>query len=168
MEMLLARCPDSEAVRDLARRMGVTDTRFPKQKENCILCGLCVEVCEKNLGLASISFVGRGSQRRVMVPFGQQSADCIGCGACTAVCPTGAVEVHDEGTARTFSVWNTDLSRVRCRRCERYFGTIKQCDAVMKKTALHGEAFQLCPACRRVVAAESMSLHCSPDVVAPI
>jgi len=165
MEMLLARCPDSATVRDLAARMEVADTRFPKQGENCILCGLCVEVCAKNLGLASISFVGRGRRRRVMTPFGQQSADCIGCGACAAVCPTGAIEVHDEGEERTLSAWNTNLPRTRCRKCGGYFGTIRQCDSVMKKTVLHGNAFQLCPACRREVAAESMSLHCPPEKV---
>jgi predicted molibdopterin-dependent oxidoreductase YjgC len=137
-------------------------TRFPRQNENCILCGLCVEVCAKNLGLASISFVGRGSRRRVMAPFGRQSADCIGCGACAAVCPTGAVEVQDEGAERTISTWNTKLPRAQCRRCQKPFGTIQQCDSVMKRTALHGKALQLCPACRREVAAESMSLHCPP------
>lgn len=159
MEMLLARCPDSEVVRELARRMGVAGTRFPKQSEDCILCGLCVQVCAENLGLASISFVGRGSSRRVMVPFGQQSADCIGCGACAAVCPTGAIKVHDDGAERILPGWNTNLPRVRCRECGRYFGTIRQCNSVIERTELHVNAFQLCPDCRREAAAGSLSLY---------
>ena len=159
MEMLLARCPDSGTVRDLAARMGVADTRFPKQGENCILCGLCVEVCAKNLGLASISFVGRGSRRRVMAPFGQQSADCIGCGACAAVCPTGAVEVRDEGEERTLVAWNTNLPRAQCRNCGRYFGTIRQCDSVTKRTAIQISTSHICPDCRRQAAARSLSLN---------
>ena len=163
MEMLLARCPDSKTVRNLARRMGVADTRFPKQKENCILCGLCVEVCSQNLGIAGISFVGRGIRRRVMVPFEQPSADCIGCGACASVCPTGAIEVHDEGVERTLSVWNTNLPRARCRKCGGYFGTVRQCTSVMTKVPLSGHALQLCPACRREVVAESTSLYGSPE-----
>ena len=163
MEMLLARCPDSETVRELATRMGVAGTRFPKQKEDCILCGLCVQVCAENLGRASISFVGRGSRRRVMTPFGGQSDDCVGCGACAAVCPTGAAKVHDHGAEITLSAWNTSLPRVRCRKCKGFFGTIRQRDSVTKKTALHGNAFELCPACRREVAAESISLHCLPE-----
>lgn len=160
MEMLLARCPDSKTVRDLAEKMGVADTRFPRQNENCILCGLCVQVCEQNLGAASISFVGRGSRRRVMVPFEQQATECIGCGACVAVCPTGAVGLHDEHSERNLTTWNTSLPRAECVRCGRHFGTIQQCDLVIKRAALHGSAYQMCPACRREVAAETLSSHC--------
>ena len=159
MEMILARCPDSEVVRKLATRMGVAETRFPKQAEDCILCGLCVQVCEEKLGLASISFVGRGSRRHVMVPFGQQSENCIGCGACAAVCPTGAAKVRNEGAQRTLPSWNTTLPRVACRSCGKYFGTVRQCDSVIEKTALHIDALQLCPDCRRQAAAGSLSLH---------
>jgi len=159
MEMLLARCPDSKAVRDLATKMGVAETRFPKQEKDCILCGLCVQVCAEKLGLATLSFVGRGSQRRVMVPFGQQSQDCIGCGACAAVCPTGAIKVHDQGEQRTLSTWNTNLPRVQCSKCGKHFGTVRQCDSVTKKTALGIDASQLCPDCRREAAAGSLSSY---------
>ncbi|MHC4196054.1 MAG: 2Fe-2S iron-sulfur cluster-binding protein, partial [Planctomycetota bacterium] len=45
-ELLLARCPDAEKIKKLAREYGVTETRIKlKKKENCILCGLCVRVC---------------------------------------------------------------------------------------------------------------------------
>jgi NADH dehydrogenase/NADH:ubiquinone oxidoreductase subunit G len=167
MEMLLARCPDSEAVRELAARMGVAGTRFPKQEEDCILCGLCVQVCAEKLGFASISFVGRGSRRRVMVPFERQSADCIGCGACAVVCPTGAVKVSDEGAQRTLPGWHTKLPRVRCRGCGSYFGTIRQCDSVRERTALHLNAFELCPDCRREAAAANLSLYFRSNTVWP-
>src|SRR5512143_1881663 len=48
LEFLLARCPSSSAIRDLAAQAGVTSTRFPageRADELCVLCGLCVRVC---------------------------------------------------------------------------------------------------------------------------
>jgi bidirectional [NiFe] hydrogenase diaphorase subunit len=159
MEMLLARCPESTTVRQLAAKMGVAETRFPKQDKDCVLCGLCVQVCTEKLGHASLSFVGRGSQRRVMVPFGEQSEDCIGCGACAAVCPTGAIQIHDQGAQRTLTAWKTTLPRVECSKCGKHFGTVRQCDSVIEKTALGTDASQLCPDCRREAAARSIALH---------
>src|SRR4030067_2973270 len=38
-ELLLARCPSSEAVQAIAAEIGVTESRFPKKNEDCILCG---------------------------------------------------------------------------------------------------------------------------------
>ena len=47
LELLLARCPDSEEVKILAKEYGVEGPSY-KLRENpddCILCGLCVRVC---------------------------------------------------------------------------------------------------------------------------
>ena len=45
-ELLMARCPDAEKIKKLAAEYGVNGTRIElEQKENCILCGLCVRVC---------------------------------------------------------------------------------------------------------------------------
>jgi bidirectional [NiFe] hydrogenase diaphorase subunit len=92
-EFLLSRCPQSETIRELAVREGVTATRFgpppPEQADElCMLCGLCVRVCREAIGAAAISFVGRGLARKVGTPFDGPSDACIGCGACAEVCPT--------------------------------------------------------------------------------
>ena len=43
-ELLLARCPDVDAVKNLAASLGVAETRFSKMDSDCVLCGQCVRV----------------------------------------------------------------------------------------------------------------------------
>lgn len=99
LELLLARCPDVPEIRQLAEKMGIRAVRFKKKADQrCILCGLCVRVCEELVGVSAISFVSRGIEREVNTPFGLDSDVCIGCGSCTYICPTRCIEmVGDPG-----------------------------------------------------------------------
>jgi NADH dehydrogenase/NADH:ubiquinone oxidoreductase subunit G len=95
-ELLLARCPDSDKVRELAAEYGVTQTRFKlKNQENCILCGLCMRACAEVSQRHAISLANRGSRRTVKTPFNEVSKVCIGCGACAHVCPTGRIKIEE-------------------------------------------------------------------------
>ncbi len=96
-ELMLARCPNSPEVQELAASFGVTEVRFElgSEDELCHLCGLCVRVCEELIGQSAISFAGRGANREVGTPFLQFSDDCIVCGACEFICPTGAIKLED-------------------------------------------------------------------------
>jgi heterodisulfide reductase subunit A len=87
MELLLARCPDSENIKRLAEEMGVTQTRIEPKNEDCILCGLCVRMCKERMGKGVLGFSGRGSKRVVSPAFDQTSDECQTCGACYNVCP---------------------------------------------------------------------------------
>jgi len=150
MEMLLARCPNVKVVQDLAREMGVKKTRFPQEDEDCILCGLCVRVCNEVIGASVIGFVNRGTERKVTTPFEIQSDTCIGCGACAVVCPTGAIKIEDIDKKRRIDTWHTELERAKCEKCGRYFFPQAMVDYVKKKGIEKVQEFlKLCPDCRR-------------------
>ncbi len=117
LELLLARCSaEVPILKELAEEYGLEEWRFGRGKEECILCGLCVRVCEEIVGVQAISFANRGADREVTTPFGIESEACIACGACAFVCPTGAIQmeelegreiVHEDlrlGPARAISV----------------------------------------------------------------
>jgi NADH dehydrogenase/NADH:ubiquinone oxidoreductase subunit G len=94
LEMLLAECPGSEKIRNLARSYGVKTTRFKtlQPEEMCVLCGLCVKVCEELTGSNAISFSNRGARKKIATPYVVPTPDCVGCGLCITVCPTGAMD----------------------------------------------------------------------------
>src|SRR4030042_1628812 len=71
LDLLLARCPDSEEIRDLAKKAGVDKTRFVEQTGNnkCILCANCVRTCEEVVGVSPISLARRGGDRDLITPF---------------------------------------------------------------------------------------------------
>jgi predicted molibdopterin-dependent oxidoreductase YjgC len=156
MELLLARCPESPELRALAARMGVDATPYPHVTEaqrNCILCGLCVRVCEERIGAAAISLVGRGAERTVAAPFRAPSEDCIGCGACVAVCPVGTIVIRIHEDEVEISPFKTRVKLRRCLECGRPIGSDLVADALARRGGptvvemLGGDP--LCPRCKR-------------------
>ena len=95
-ELLLARSPESEKIKKLAGKYGVTESRISLEgKANCVQCGLCVRVCSEVSGRSAINFAERGINRRVQTPFDKVSETCIGCGACAYLCPTNAIVIEE-------------------------------------------------------------------------
>ena len=95
LELLLARCPSSERIQDLARQLGVQEPRFDRDDRECILCGLCVRVCHETSEKKLLNFVGRGFEKEVAAPFYETPQECIACGGCAYVCPTGTIRMVD-------------------------------------------------------------------------
>jgi len=87
LELLLASCPQSKTIQDLAAAFGIRRQRFRQEYEDCILCGRCVRICEEQMMAKAIGFRGRGSQRGIGTPFDMTSETCRQCGACIYVCP---------------------------------------------------------------------------------
>lgn len=94
LQMLVDEHPGSRKIRDLAKAHGISESRFRRNdfEDTCILCGLCVSVCDEVAGVRGISFANRGVRRQVATPFQLPSEDCIGCGSCLYVCPTESME----------------------------------------------------------------------------
>ncbi|MGB9975497.1 NAD(P)-binding protein [Thermovenabulum sp.] len=65
-----------------------------RDPQKCILCGLCVRVCEEVMGVTALGFVNRGFETVIKPEFELPLKDtsCISCGQCVAVCPTGALQ----------------------------------------------------------------------------
>ncbi len=87
IELLLATCPQSKTIQDLASKYSVTQQRFKQEYEDCILCGLCVRMCEEQMMAKAIGFRGRGENRSIGTPFDLKSDVCRQCGGCIYICP---------------------------------------------------------------------------------
>ena len=87
LELLLASCPQSKTIQDLASAHGIRQQRFKQEYEDCILCGLCVRMCEEQMMAKAIGFRGRGENRSIGTPFDIKSDVCRLCGGCIYVCP---------------------------------------------------------------------------------
>ena len=87
LELLLASCPQSKVIQDLAAAHEVRTQRFRQEHESCILCGLCVRMCGEQMMAHAIGFRGRGEHRTIGTPFDVPSEACRLCGGCMYVCP---------------------------------------------------------------------------------
>ena len=95
---------------DLAHQYDVEPSRFAGDKNTidyddehpfivrdpnkCILCGLCVRVCDEVMGIGALGLVHRGFDTVVKPNLEKPLAEsgCVSCGQCVSVCPTGALQ----------------------------------------------------------------------------
>jgi len=87
LELLIATCPQSKTIQDLASKFDVHQQRFRQEWDDCILCGLCVRMCKEQMVAQAIGFRGRGENRSIGTPFDIKSDVCRLCGGCVYVCP---------------------------------------------------------------------------------
>lgn len=87
IELMLASCPNSKSLQDMAANLGVNKVRFKIKDRGCILCGLCVRFCAEQMQSGGIAFVGRGTSRKVATAFDVTPAECRNCGGCEWICP---------------------------------------------------------------------------------
>ena len=77
----------------------------------CILCGLCVQVATEAREPLGLTFIGRGFDVRVGVPFDQSIAEGLTVAArrCAEICPTGAITLRTTGLCEACSSACCDL-----------------------------------------------------------
>ena len=91
LEMMWARAPGVQAIRDYGIKYGISRTKFEVEPTFCILCGLCVRYCAEVKKKNAIGFIGRGTEREVMFFPEIASEECPECGECYSICPTGVL-----------------------------------------------------------------------------
>jgi len=149
MELLLARCPQSEVLQKMAKDLGVaTQSRFVADADHgkCILCRSCVRVCEEVVGVSAIGLFARGSHKTVGTPYDEKSDVCIGCGACVYVCPTGHIEMTSTGDKR--KIWGRTFKMQTCDKCGKYFAPVDQLKFISEKTGVPFQELAVCTECR--------------------
>jgi NADH dehydrogenase/NADH:ubiquinone oxidoreductase subunit G len=151
IELLLALCPSSKVIQDMAHQLGVEKTEWAAkdEKNECILCGLCVRACSEIVGVNAISLVNRGINREVSTPFHDVAKTCIGCGSCHYICPTGAVKMKDVDGIRKLPNWNAEFKLIPCKKCGNYFATDAQIEYIRKILGTD-ETIELCSSCRGI------------------
>lgn len=88
-----------------------------RNTDKCILCGLCVRVCEEAMGKTNLGLIGRGFHTIVSPEFGLplEESNCMFCGQCVTVCPTGALR-EKEPVVKRVPVKENSVSSV-CNFC---------------------------------------------------
>jgi formate dehydrogenase major subunit len=73
----------------------IENNEIEKSHNKCILCGLCVRVCEQIEKKTALGLHGRGFTTKVQPALGKplNETTCNNCGKCTQVCPTGELAV---------------------------------------------------------------------------
>lgn len=148
--LLYARSPENTTIKRLAKIYSVSQSeRFKTgEKDECILCNLCVSACEK-MGTSAISTVHRGITKKVSTPFNEASPSCIGCAACANICPGGVIKVSEEDGTRT--IWNKEFELVKCSGCGECFATYEQLQYGDKRLDVKLKQYEdgyLCENCR--------------------
>ncbi|MCX8044972.1 MAG: 2Fe-2S iron-sulfur cluster-binding protein [Desulfobacterota bacterium] len=157
LELYLAQAPDAPSLRQLAAQHGVTHSRFVRERqkdapeEKCVLCGLCVRVCNEAVGAGVINFTGRGPETKVTTPYREPSNACIGCTACAQVCPTEVIQIADVRGIRSVITWSdTKVALKQCRICGRTMEPEPLVQEVHRKIIDLSEEFKdVCIKCRQ-------------------
>src|SRR4030043_1036749 len=90
VELYLALFPFNPEIKRLARKYKLTRSRFKKENNYCILCGLCVRYCKEVKGYNAVGFAGRGTNKKVIfIPESSYFKYCEKCMECMDICPTG-------------------------------------------------------------------------------
>lgn len=150
LELLIAKVGYKGKIKEMAEKYEV-QPRFGIGDNDCILCGLCVNVCKEVIGVNAIGFSSRGIDRNISSPFGKHPVDCIGCGACAFVCPVSAIKIEDLNNKRIITKINAELELEKCEKCGKYFVPKKLIDYIKNKLGnVELDIFSICDECKGI------------------
>lgn len=149
LELLLAKCPDVETVKSMAKSYGIDEPRFKLEDKECILCGLCARVCKEIIGVSAIGVVERGTDAKIDTPFHLSSDVCTGCGACAAICPTGMIRLRYTKDEVEIQPFNTIVKLRQCISCGKGLASEAVVGSVGKKLGDLHKLTLLCNDCKR-------------------
>ena len=88
-----------------------------RDPNKCILCGLCVRVCDEVMGVGDLGLVHRGFDTVVKPNMEKPliESGCISCGQCVSVCPTGALQ--ERTTMIKETPVETEVTDTTCSYC---------------------------------------------------
>ena len=88
-----------------------------RDPNKCILCGLCVRVCDEVMGVGALGLVDRGFDTVVKPSLEKPLAEsgCMSCGQCVSVCPTGALQERQSVVKEV--PLDTDVTDTTCSFC---------------------------------------------------
>ena len=93
-------CPNDHLLLSIGREfLRKVEQRIPKwDLKICIKCGLCIKIAEKHKEEIGLTFIGRGFDISIDIPFNKNLNEAIVKTAkeCIDICPTGALS-HFEG-----------------------------------------------------------------------
>ena len=153
---LLQMAPESERIRTLAKAFGVTVTPLPSE---CILCQLCIRVCNDIVKARALKMVKTQAGSQVMPGEGE----CIGCGTCANLCPTQIIKVRDQDNVRTISLKGQIIGQLPlewCEGCGKMYATANFLKHVAESTQTHPdtkEHHHLCPECIKLMSNQAVN-----------
>jgi len=149
LQFLMARCPTSNIIHDMATKLGIApEARFKPAEDGkkCVFCRLCIKACEDVVGVSALGFAYRGVDKTLGTPYREPSPVCIGCGSCAYVCPTKQITMSS--TEDTRSICGKTFKMKACSVCGHYFAPEEQLAFISRKTGVSLDALSVCSSCR--------------------
>jgi len=154
LDLLLARCPETPLIQQLAREHGIEETSYEPNPEqtDCILCGLCTRVCD-HIGVSAIASTDRGWGREIAPPFNEPPPDCIGCLACAEICPTDHIKFTTSNVTRT--IWGKEFEMLRDPKTGEAVITKAQAEHFAKRSGVPKTYFETSDKSKRLKVAKT-------------
>jgi len=92
-------------------KYGAEENRFKADPTDCILCGLCVRYCATIKKANAVTFVGRGTERRIAFVPEIAPYECPSCQQCYSLCVGGKITEAESQDALSMPITQKKLPK---------------------------------------------------------